>query len=96
MSSKEILRNLERFQPEVKDRFHAELKGIFGSCARGESTQTSDIDVLVQFGEGASLFDYIALSNFLEDRLHNKVDLVPIDTIRAELKEQILKETIYL
>ena len=96
MSSKEILKNLERFQPEVKGRFHAELKGIFGSCARGESTQTSDIDVLVQFGEGASLFDYIALSNFLEDRLHNKVDLVPIDTIRAELKEQILKETIYL
>lgn len=96
MSREEILKNLKGFQPEVKSRFHAELKGLFGSCARGESTQASDIDILVQFGDGASLFDYVALSDFLEDQLHNKVDLVPIDTIREELKERILREAIYL
>jgi uncharacterized protein len=96
MGSEEILKNLKKFQPDVKSRFHAELKGIFGSYARGENTHASDIDILVQFGKGASLFDYVALSDFLEDQLHSKVDLVPIDTIHKELKERILKEAIYL
>ncbi|MDD5459462.1 MAG: nucleotidyltransferase family protein [Phycisphaerae bacterium] len=96
MSREEILKNLESFQPEVKNRFHAELKGIFGSYARNENSQASDIDILVQFHEGASLFDFVALSDFLEEELHNKVDIVPIDTIREELKNRILKEAIYL
>ena len=96
MSSEEILKNLEKFQPEVKRRFHAELKGLFGSYARGENAPASDIDILVQFGEGASLLDYVALSDFLEGQLHSKVDIVPIDTIRKELKDRILKEAIYL
>jgi hypothetical protein len=96
MSKEEILKNLRGFQPAIKSQFHAELKGLFGSYARSENAAASDIDILVQFGEGASLFDYIALSDFLEEKLHNKVDLVPIDTIREELKERILKEAIYL
>ena len=96
MSREEIIKNLELFQLEVKKRFNAELKGIFGSYARDENTEASDIDILVQFNEGASLFDFVALSDFLEEELHNKVDIVPIDTIREELKDQIFKEAIYL
>lgn len=47
---------LER-KDEIKEKFKAEIVGIFGSYARGEEKEGSDIDVLVRFGEGASLFD---------------------------------------
>ena len=45
---------LER-KDEIKEKFKAEIIGIFGSYARGEEKEGSDIDVLVRFGEGASL-----------------------------------------
>jgi predicted nucleotidyltransferase len=63
---------------------------------RGEQKESSDIDILVMFFEGATLFDFVGLSDYLESKLNLKVDIVPIDTIREEIKENILKQAIYL
>ena len=57
---------------------------------------TSDIDILVEFTKGADLFNFVGLSLFLEDHLKHKVDVVPIDSLRQELKAQILKQAVYL
>jgi predicted nucleotidyltransferase len=57
---------LER-KDEVKEKFKAEVIGIFGSYAHGKEKEGSDIDVLVIFGEGASLFDLVGLGDYLED-----------------------------
>ena len=49
---------------------------VFGSVARGEATAQSDIDVLVEFDKGATLFDQARMSWQLEDCLHRKVDVI--------------------
>ena len=77
-------------------KYKAQIKGIFGSFARGDESETSDIDVLVDFREGADLFDLVGLSLFLEEILKRPVDVVPADTIKSDIRSTILKEAIYL
>jgi len=96
MKSHNIIEILKLVKPEVKKKYRAELRGVFGSCARGESRSTSDVDVLVHFEDSADLIDFIGLTHFLEAKLKSRVDVVPQDDIRQELKESILQEAIYL
>jgi len=77
-------------------KYKARIKAIFGSVARGDESESSDIDILVDFQEGADLFDFVGLSLFLEEKLHRRVDIVPTDTIKRELRDVILKEAIYI
>jgi hypothetical protein len=92
----DILRDLAELKTEVKQRYKAEIKGIFGSYVRGEGKEGSDIDVLVEFDEGANLIDFVGLSLFLEEKLKLHVDVVPESAIRKEIKADILKEAAYL
>ena len=96
MKSHNIIETLKLVKPEAKKKYRAELRGVFGSYARGESRSTSDVDVLVHFEDSADLIDFVGLTHFLEAKLKSKVDIVPQDDIRQELKESILQETIYL
>lgn len=50
---------------------------VFGSIARGEASQASDIDLLVEFEPGRSLFDQVHLGADLEALLNVRVDVVP-------------------
>lgn len=77
-------------------KYKARIKAIFGSVARGDESESSDIDILVDFQEGADLFDFVGLSLFLEEKLHRRVDIVPTDTIKKENRDVILKEAIYI
>jgi predicted nucleotidyltransferase len=96
MSASEILLILNKLKTEVRQKYKAEIKGIFGSYVRGEEKKGSDIDVLVEFYEGANLLDLTGLSLFLEEKLRCHVDVVPESAIRSEIKESILKEAAYL
>lgn len=96
MDERIIIKTLREAQQEVKQRYKASLKGIFGSYAKGEEGEKSDIDILVEFEPVADLIHFVGLSLFLEELLSHKVDIVPYDTIREEIKENILRETIYL
>ena len=67
--------------------------GIFGSFARGVECTGSDVDVLVEFEEGAKTFDnFMDLKFFLEDLFGRKVDLVTATALRPQLREDILRE----
>ena len=70
--------------------------GIFGSYARGEQKNKSDIDILVKIKKNASIFDVIELKINLEKILKKKVDLVEYDLIRKEIRKNILNEEIPL
>ena len=65
---------------------------IFGSVARGEADERSDIDILVTFGSGASLLDHAALMLDLEALLGCKVDVVNEKGLRPRLKEAVLQD----
>jgi predicted nucleotidyltransferase len=97
MNLEEIKRILEEVKGISRKEYKAEIMGIFGSYVRGKEKEMSDIDILVRFLEGATLLDFVGLADFLEEKLHISVDIVPIDTIRKELEEHILKEeAVYL
>lgn len=92
----EIERILTNVKDIVRKEYKAEIIGLFGSYVRCEQKETSDIDILVKFYEGATLFDLTGLAEFLEEQLQIRVDIVPIDALRKEIKERVLKEVIYL
>jgi len=96
MKVEEIIKILKEEKEEIRKRYKAEIKGIFGSYVRGEEREDSDIDILVDFEEGADLFHFVGLSLFLEEVLKHKVDLVPQNALREEIKADVLKEAIYL
>lgn len=95
-NKEEILRRLEELKEEVKKKYKVREIGVFGSIIRGEQKETSDIDLLVDFEDGADLFDFVGLSMFLEEKLNWKVDVVPKEDLRKELKESVMKEVVYL
>ncbi|TET81112.1 MAG: nucleotidyltransferase [Candidatus Heimdallarchaeota archaeon] len=91
---KTIISELKSFKVLIKERYKAEIIGVFGSYVRNEQKQSSDVDLLVRFFEGASLFDLVGLANYLEDALHINVDIVSERAIREELKETIYEEVV--
>ena len=96
MGKEEILETLTSIKDEVRQKYKAELKGIFGSYARGEEKENSDIDVLVEFLENATLFELVGLGDFLEEKLHCKVDIVSQRAIRREIEPYIYSDMVYL
>ena len=67
---------------------------VFGSVARGTEKKNSDIDFLVEFERGKSLFDLVGLKLDLEDAFKKKVDIVTYRSISPLLRSRILKEQV--
>lgn len=67
---------------------------LFGSTARKEDTDNSDIDFLVNLDEDRSLLDLIGFKYSLEEIFDKKVDVVTIDSLHKDIKENVLKEMI--
>ena len=69
---------------------------IFGSAARGDATDSSDLDILIRLEPGRSLLDLIAMKQDLEDLLGCKVDIVTEAGLSPYLKDNILSEAVSL
>jgi len=96
MKAESILTTIKSLKDQIKRNYKAEIKGIFGSYVRNEQTSHSDIDILAEFQQDADLFDFVGLSQFLEERLSCKVDVVPIESLREEVKSYVLREALYI
>ncbi len=92
----DIVLTLKALKPEIAARYKAKEIGLFGSFVREEQSNISDIDVLVDFEEGADLFDLVGLALFLEEELQRKVDVVSKSALRVELRESVLREVVPL
>ena len=66
--------------------------GIFGSYARDESHENSDLDILYDCSETIDLFSLVALKNNLEHQLNKSIDLVSQKYLHPLLRDQILKD----
>ena len=75
-------------------KHHAVAPRIFGSVARGEDEPGSDIDLLVEFTDEASLLDEIGLRLALADLLRVQVDVVAADSLRGRMRERVLREAV--
>src|SRR3989337_3029608 len=94
MSLNEVRLQLQVLKPTLKKRFKVETIDIFGSYARGEQREKSDIDVLVTYSEGANLLLVAGLRHYLRRRLHVKVDVVSKKFLNPTIKDKILKESV--
>ncbi|MFV9629836.1 MAG: nucleotidyltransferase family protein [Methanosarcinales archaeon] len=92
---KVILDKLIEEQPLLKKEYKVKTIGIFGSYARDEQTETSDIDVLVEFEGPVGFFKFMKLEDHLSEKLGVKVDLVTPDALKPLIKSNILQETVY-
>lgn len=81
---------------EIAAKHGARNVRVFGSVARGEADEKSDIDLLVEIEPGRSLLDHAALWLDLQKLLGCKVDVVSENGIKARIKERVLKEAVPL
>jgi predicted nucleotidyltransferase len=91
----EVLNIIKNHQKEIRD-LGVKRYGLFGSFARGQTTEQSDIDILVEFEPGQKTFDnFMKLAFFLEDLLGREVDLVTAESLSPHIGPHILKEVEY-
>jgi len=97
MDREEIITKLQEILPIVREKYHVKTMGIFGSVARGDDTDASDVDILVEYDIVPGFFGFIQLEKFLSDALGGrKVDLATKKALKEVIKDDILKETIYV
>ena len=94
IAKQDVLSKLKALKPEIVIRYKVKSLELFGSVVRGEHQEASDIDVLVEFAEGADMFDLVGLGLFLEEKLNRKVDVVPKRALRKELHSTVLAEAV--
>lgn len=87
----DILKSHER---EIKKRFGVRRIGLFGSFARGEQKDASDVDILVEFEE-PTFDNFMNLAFFLEDLFSRRVELVTPDSLSPYIAPYVKKEVVW-
>ena len=96
MAIQTLLREKREEILRIAARHGARRVRLFGSVARGDADPQSDVDVLVDFERGRSLFDHAALMLELEALLGCKVDVVTERGLRQRIRDRVLKEAVAL
>ncbi|MEW5843703.1 MAG: nucleotidyltransferase family protein [Bacteroidota bacterium] len=80
---------------KIKEKYHIKQIGIFGSVARDEATEFSDVDILVEFEKPIGL-DFVLLGDELEDILGVKVDIVTPNALKPKMYDYIKQDLVYV
>lgn len=90
----DIIAALRQNLPEIAIRFQVKSLLLFGSYVQGRQRKSSDLDILVEFSEPPSLFEFLALERQLSALLGIKVDLVMKEALKPSIGKHILAEAI--
>jgi len=90
----EIVETPRESMPDLAERYGVKRLGVFGSYVRGEADDRSDLDILVEFEDPPTLWEFIRLERDLGDKLGVKVDLVMKKTLKPGIGKAILKEVV--
>ena len=93
MDRDEVIDQLRRSDADLR-RLGVKSLRLFGSVARGEATDKSDVDLLVAFDGPATFSGFMALKNFIEDLLGVRVDLVTETGLRDGVRPHVEREAI--
>lgn len=96
ISTYELLQREKKDILQIAARCRAENLRLFGSAARGDDHEGSDIDLLVDFLPGSTLLDQITLIDELSAKFGRKVDVVSARALNKHLRQSILNEAINL
>ncbi len=90
----QVLSLLKQQLPSLKKNFKVKSIGMFGSSAREEQTEKTDIDLLVKFEAPVGFFKFIELEEHLSEKIGIKVDVTP-DALKPLIKPQIMEKAVY-
>ncbi len=96
LSKKKILEILEAEFPFIKKAYQVNKVGLFGSYAREEQNEASDIDLLVEFVTPISFFTLFKLEDYLSDKLGVKVEIVTPRALKELIIPTIMRDVIYV
>jgi len=96
MNRDQVLSELRRHRQEIDQRFAIKRLSVFGSAARDELRDDSDVDVLVEFKSKATFDGYMDLKFYLETLLGRKVDLVTHDAVKPRMRPMIEQEAMHV
>lgn len=95
LNTEKILELMHENQEEI-EKYGVKKIGLFGSFITNKQKSNSDIDILVEFKKGKKTFDnYMDLKFFLEDLFKRDVDLVVKESLKVNLKSNILRSVKY-
>ena len=92
MLTKNEIKQRIKENSHILKQYHIGRIGIFGSYARGNATENSDIDLIVDFTDTISLFQYVRLTDSIAAVLDQNVDLVTIDGLKPRIQNTIMKQ----
>jgi len=96
MSRSDILKVLKEFKEKHADEYGILLMGIFGSVARDQATEKSDVDIVLKT-KTPDPFNIVHIKEALEEILHKHVDIVRLrERMNPSLKTRIEKEAVYV
>lgn len=90
----DIRRVLQPHLPELAHRYHIKNLRLFGSYARSEQKDESDVDFLIDFEQTPTLFELMDLEEELGEILSVEIDLITEKSLRGEIGRRILSEAI--
>ena len=89
----DVVKLIKDHAPELAE-FGISSLALFGSVARNESSESSDIDILVEFAGRARFIPFMGLRAYLEDLLRARIDLATMEMIRPEIRESVARDLI--
>jgi predicted nucleotidyltransferase len=92
----DVMAELRRLQPELRRRYPIRQMGVFGSYVHGKQRADSDLDILVELGDGIGLMEFVGLKQELSDAFGLEVDLVSRDALKPRIGQRILAEVVML
>jgi uncharacterized protein len=93
MSVQDVVKRLQESRPGW-ERYGVAALFVFGSVARGEARDGSDVDLLVDFSRPIGLFEFIGLQDYLTSVLGRRVDLVTRAALKPRMRERVLTEAV--
>ena len=89
---KQIIKELK---PELEKKFHVSSIGVFSSVARNDYSESSDVDIIVDFSQPIGI-EFIDLADLLEEKFHEQVDLVSKKGIKPQYFSTIENDIVYV
>jgi predicted nucleotidyltransferase len=89
-----ILQILRKHKPELQRKYPISKFGVFGSYARGEATEKSDIDIAVEIN-GPMGLNFVTMADEIEELFGIKTDVVPLRAIKPKYLVYVQKDIVY-
>ena len=96
MTTNELILKLNSVKDELKQKFGIEEIALFGSYARGEAKDDSDVDIAIIKINKKDFLKRLQAKDFLEKKLNKKVDIGYLDSMRTFIKNRIKQDLVYV